>query len=74
MFDDPRGPGQPRWGTRALLCLAVAWVSLVLANAFSNNAALVLLSLVGTVAGFADAAVCSVLGVRAWFGVGRRPR
>jgi hypothetical protein len=76
VYDDPRGPRQPRWGVRALWFLGLAWVSLASANIFgaADNAAVALLSLAGTIAGFGGAAICSMLGLRAWFGVGRRPR
>jgi hypothetical protein len=61
----PPRPKRPRWGVRAMLWLSLAFVCVISSNmlASSGNDDWVLVTFLGTIAGFAGAAYCSVRGI-----------
>jgi hypothetical protein len=69
------GRGRPkRWGIRTLAWLGLAAGSILLSNwmRFTGNDDLILLPVLGTLAGLIGATVATIRGLRAWGG--RLPR
>lgn len=56
---------QPRWGVRSLLWLTLAFVCVITSNVLNTagNTDWVVVTFVGTVAGLAGAAYCSIRGL-----------
>lgn len=65
MSDDSPRPKRPRWGVRAMLWLGLAFVCVITSNALltNGNGDWVVLTFVGTIAGLAGAAYCSIRGL-----------
>lgn len=64
MSDVPR-PRKPRWGVRAMLSLGFAFVCVITSNSLHGGGhdGWVVVTFVGTLAGLAAAAYCSMRGI-----------